>query len=64
MEAVLSDQEDFAETKLRRMVNGERKGGEERAMIREREPGGKRDSGGYAFVSREHEDSKKGENHV
>ena len=34
------------------------------AKIREREPGGKRDSGGYAFVSREHEDSKKGENHV
>ena len=63
MEAVLSDQEDFAETKLRRMVNGECKGGEE-AKIRERELGGKRDSGGYAFVSREHEDSKKGENHV
>ena len=45
-------------------VNGECKGGEEGARIREREPGGKRDSGGYAFVSREHEDSKKGENHV
>ena len=64
MKAVLSDQGDFAETKLRRMVNGERKGGEEGAMTWEREPGGKRDSGGYAFVSREHEDSKKGENHV
>ncbi len=64
MEAVLSDQEDFAETKLRRTVNGKCKGGEEGARIREREPGGKRDSGGYAFVSREHEDSKKGENHV